>query len=220
MLPLSAAFWSALGGKREYQTSRSLQNTVKTPRLFGCSNKTGRLIVSWRMISLLALYVSNDTKKILSQLLRFFYHFAITICDCFHFYISSWPLSLSQAEEVPGDFNQSDLATDDVMLLDTWEQVGLCPCKSAKALSCLLCAQHVEIKCFIWSLFQMLTFGFSTKLDILGLTYSFFSPFHRSSSGLATRPMKWKELGRLKSVNNYPFIPLVTLFHSLSVYKH
>ncbi|XP_031430413.1 scinderin like a [Clupea harengus] len=68
-----AAFWSALGGKREYQTSRSLQNTVKTPRLFGCSNKTGRLI----------------------------------------------------AEEVPGDFNQSDLATDDVMLLDTWEQIFL-----------------------------------------------------------------------------------------------
>lgn len=68
-----AAFWSALGGKREYQTSRSLQKTVKPPRLFGCSNKTGRLI----------------------------------------------------AEEVPGDFTQSDLATDDVMLLDTWEQIFL-----------------------------------------------------------------------------------------------
>lgn len=42
---LPAEFWSALGGKKEYQTSKSLQNMVKPPRLFGCSNKTGRLIV-------------------------------------------------------------------------------------------------------------------------------------------------------------------------------
>ncbi|KAK1164161.1 gelsolin-like [Acipenser oxyrinchus oxyrinchus] len=68
-----AAFWTALGGKKEYQTSKSLQKTVKPPRLFGCSNKTGRLV----------------------------------------------------AEEVPGDFTQSDLATDDVMLLDTWDQIFL-----------------------------------------------------------------------------------------------
>uniref|UniRef100_A0A8C5CSM9 Scinderin like b n=1 Tax=Gadus morhua TaxID=8049 RepID=A0A8C5CSM9_GADMO len=68
-----ASFWSALGGKKDYQTSKSLQNMVKPPRLFGCSNKTGRLIV----------------------------------------------------EEVPGDFNQTDLATDDVMLLDTWDQIFL-----------------------------------------------------------------------------------------------
>ncbi|XP_017335785.1 scinderin like a [Ictalurus punctatus] len=66
-----AGFWSALGGKKDYQTSSSLQKTVKPPRLFGCSNKTGRLIV----------------------------------------------------EEVPGDFTQVDLASDDVMLLDTWHQI-------------------------------------------------------------------------------------------------
>lgn len=30
----------------------------------------------------------------------------------------------SQIEEVPGEFMQEDLATDDVMLLDTWDQVG------------------------------------------------------------------------------------------------
>ncbi|XP_030607200.1 scinderin like b [Archocentrus centrarchus] len=66
-----ADFWSALGGKKDYQTSKSLQKAVRPPRLFGCSNKTGRLVV----------------------------------------------------EEVPGDFTQSDLATDDVMLLDTWDQL-------------------------------------------------------------------------------------------------
>lgn len=42
----SGDFWAALGGKKEYQTSKSLQNMVKAPRLFGCSNKTGRLTVS------------------------------------------------------------------------------------------------------------------------------------------------------------------------------
>lgn len=32
-------------------------------------------------------------------------------------------LSPLQIEEVPGEFIQDDLATDDVMILDTWEQV-------------------------------------------------------------------------------------------------
>lgn len=66
-------FWSALGGKQEYQTSSSLQTMSIPPRLFGCSNKTGRLI----------------------------------------------------AEEVPGDLTQMDLATDDIMILDTWSQIFL-----------------------------------------------------------------------------------------------
>uniref|UniRef100_A0A8C3SGB4 Scinderin n=2 Tax=Chelydra serpentina TaxID=8475 RepID=A0A8C3SGB4_CHESE len=66
-------FWRALGGKKNYQTSAQLltESEDHPPRLYGCSNKTGRFII----------------------------------------------------EEVPGEFNQDDLAEDDVMLLDTWEQV-------------------------------------------------------------------------------------------------
>lgn len=29
-----------------------------------------------------------------------------------------------QAEEILAEFSQADLASDDVMILDTWEQVG------------------------------------------------------------------------------------------------
>ncbi|KAG8447552.1 hypothetical protein GDO86_014886 [Hymenochirus boettgeri] len=66
-------FWNALGGKADYRTSARLKNKLNThpPRLFACSNKTGRFII----------------------------------------------------EEVPGEISQDDLATDDVMLLDTWDQV-------------------------------------------------------------------------------------------------
>uniref|UniRef100_A0A3Q1G2T5 Scinderin like a n=1 Tax=Acanthochromis polyacanthus TaxID=80966 RepID=A0A3Q1G2T5_9TELE len=65
-------FWEALGGKKEYQTSKTLQkNDDRAPRLFACSNKTGNLI----------------------------------------------------AEEVPGEITQFDLATDDVMILDIWDQI-------------------------------------------------------------------------------------------------
>ncbi|XP_063308485.1 scinderin [Pelobates fuscus] len=68
-------FWSSLGGKKQYQTSTLLQSQLADhpPRLYGCSNKTGRFVV----------------------------------------------------EEVPGEFTQEDLAEDDVMLLDAWEQLFL-----------------------------------------------------------------------------------------------
>ncbi|KAM4027136.1 scinderin-like [Anomaloglossus baeobatrachus] len=68
-------FWTALGGKKEYQTSPLLETQLEDhpPKLYGCSNKTGRFLV----------------------------------------------------EEVPGEFTQEDLAEDDVMMLDTWEQIFL-----------------------------------------------------------------------------------------------
>ncbi|KAK3511901.1 hypothetical protein QTP70_027677, partial [Hemibagrus guttatus] len=67
------AFWKALGGQTKYQTSERLESKsiVRAPRLFACSNKTGRFII----------------------------------------------------EEVPGEVTQDDLAEDDVMLLDVWDQV-------------------------------------------------------------------------------------------------
>ncbi|KAM7323153.1 hypothetical protein ACRRTK_017259 [Alexandromys fortis] len=66
-------FWNALGGRGDYQTSPLLETRAEDhpPRLYGCSNKTGRFII----------------------------------------------------EEVPGEFTQDDLAEDDVMLLDAWEQI-------------------------------------------------------------------------------------------------
>ncbi|KAM4027135.1 scinderin [Anomaloglossus baeobatrachus] len=68
-------FWSSLGGKTSYQTSELLGSQLADhpPRLYGCSNKSGRFVI----------------------------------------------------EEVPGEFTQDDLAEDDVMLLDTWEQIFL-----------------------------------------------------------------------------------------------
>uniref|UniRef100_H2VDH5 Advillin n=2 Tax=Takifugu rubripes TaxID=31033 RepID=H2VDH5_TAKRU len=65
-------FWELLGGKAAYATSRRLQQSVldHQPRLFECSNQTGRFIVT--------------------EVTR---------------------------------FTQDDLSEDDVMLLDTWDQV-------------------------------------------------------------------------------------------------
>ncbi|GAA6215657.1 advillin-like [Lates japonicus] len=67
-------FWELLGGKAPYASDKRLQQTVldHQPRLFECSNKTGRFIVT----------------------------------------------------EVT-QFTQDDLSEDDVMLLDTWDQVFL-----------------------------------------------------------------------------------------------
>ncbi|KAJ6652860.1 hypothetical protein lerEdw1_010578 [Lerista edwardsae] len=69
-----AAFWEALGGRAAYRTSPRLKDKkmdAHPPRLFACSNKSGRFVI----------------------------------------------------EEVPGELTQEDLATDDVMLLDTWDQI-------------------------------------------------------------------------------------------------
>ncbi|KAM4588601.1 advillin [Odontesthes bonariensis] len=67
-------FWESLGGKAPYASDKRLQQVVldHEPRLFECSNKTGRFIVT----------------------------------------------------EVT-QFTQDDLSVDDVMLLDTWDQVIL-----------------------------------------------------------------------------------------------
>ncbi|XP_051910058.1 villin-1 isoform X2 [Hippocampus zosterae] len=69
-----ADFWVALGGKAPYASDKSLQREepLHSPRLFECSNQTGR--------------------------------FRMTEVD---------------------DFAQSDLDEDDVMLLDTWEEIFL-----------------------------------------------------------------------------------------------
>ncbi|XP_061116195.1 gelsolin-like isoform X2 [Conger conger] len=66
-------FWEALGGKADYCTSIRLKDKMNAhpPRLFACSNKTGRFKI----------------------------------------------------EEVPGDMTQDDLATDDIMILDTWDEL-------------------------------------------------------------------------------------------------
>ncbi|KAM7012013.1 scinderin like a [Tautogolabrus adspersus] len=91
-----AAFWDSLGGRKEYQTSLNLQRTIRPPRLFGCSNKIGRLI----------------------------------------------------AEEVLGEFTQLDLLPDDVMILDTWDQIYLWIGKEAneceKAGSAKIADEYVE----------------------------------------------------------------------------
>uniref|UniRef100_A0ABM5GMP5 Villin-like protein n=1 Tax=Pogona vitticeps TaxID=103695 RepID=A0ABM5GMP5_9SAUR len=77
-----AEFWAALGGKAPYSSDKRFQEEVSKyqPRLFECSNQTGRFIMT----------------EIL-------------------------------------DFCQDDLDEDDVMLLDTWEEIFLWLGKSANS---------------------------------------------------------------------------------------
>lgn len=51
---IAGSFWDALGGKADYRTSARLKDKMNAhpPRLFACSNKTGRFIVSSRSIFL------------------------------------------------------------------------------------------------------------------------------------------------------------------------
>uniref|UniRef100_A0AAX7V0T9 HP domain-containing protein n=1 Tax=Astatotilapia calliptera TaxID=8154 RepID=A0AAX7V0T9_ASTCA len=78
-------FWELLGGKAPYANDKRLQQVVldHKPRLFECSNKTGRFIVT----------------------------------EVTHFI-------------------QDDLSEDDVMLLDTWDQVGFLRGNSVKSFQC------------------------------------------------------------------------------------
>lgn len=54
VLYIPGEFWNALGGKKEYQTSAGLLTELEDhpPRLYGCSNKTGRFIVCLRLSAL------------------------------------------------------------------------------------------------------------------------------------------------------------------------
>ncbi|KAF7653796.1 hypothetical protein LDENG_00078530 [Lucifuga dentata] len=90
-------FWELLGGKALYANDKRLQQTVldHQPRLFECSNKTGRFIVT----------------------------------------------------EV-AQFMQDDLSEDDVMLLDTWDQVFLWVGKDANEIekkeSVVTCQEYLR----------------------------------------------------------------------------
>lgn len=48
LIILAGSFWDSLGGKVDYRTSARLKDKMNAhpPRLFACSNKTGRFIVS------------------------------------------------------------------------------------------------------------------------------------------------------------------------------
>lgn len=124
-LPLTDSFWEALGGKAAYRTSPRLKDKkmdAHPPRLFACSNKIGRFVVSPRRGHSSALggwswgpVGIRDGRKSLGRSLE------ERACVGRS---SSVPPSPTQIEEVPGELMQEDLATDDVMLLDTWDQVS------------------------------------------------------------------------------------------------
>lgn len=99
------------------------------PRLFACSNRIGRFVVSLAVTTLL---VPRDLGGFGGQWLSGRGRVPEGRTGSVH---SSWgPMGAdascltssdpSQIEEVPGELMQEDLATDDVMLLDTWDQVS------------------------------------------------------------------------------------------------
>lgn len=89
------------------------------------------------------------------------------------------PISSLQIEEVPGELTQDDLATDDVMILDTWEQV-----KKPGALNVLRLHPADLVCARIWC---------GSLLLLL---------FSRCSSGSETRPRRRRRRRRWRLVRN------------------
>lgn len=91
----SEGFWAALGGKKDYQSSVTLQRTVKPPRLFGCSNKTGRFIVSLHRKHQQSFHHLRFTVVQLEdhhgcRVAEFVTCFLFTTYDGFYMPVSSW----------------------------------------------------------------------------------------------------------------------------------
>lgn len=94
----------------------------------------------------------------------------------------------TQIEEVPGEFTQDDLAEDDVMLLDVWDQVEQINhfMKTFKKPHIFTCE---------WD--QKVTEKIFTTLH----THVYISMI-RCLSGLEQMPMKWKEQSQLSRVSD------------------
>lgn len=153
--PLTDSFWEALGGKATYRTSPRLKDKkmdAHPPRLFACSNKIGRFVVSacvsqgWGGRASGEGHVSGSRAQgSRGREKQICWHSTEEGAPCWPEQALQLPLCcgepsqgrkgagwalcftssiLSQIEEVPGELMQEDLATDDVMLLDTWDQVG------------------------------------------------------------------------------------------------
>lgn len=91
------------------------------------------------------------------------------------------------------DFTQDDLDEDDVMLLDTWEEVGLCVHASASACGCgdgrlgyAKCAQTtplpvvlcIRLQCWKWqTCFMFLNHNADAYIALGGSVYELLSPF-------------------------------------------
>lgn len=153
--PLTDSFWEALGGKAAYRTSPRLKDKkmdAHPPRLFACSNKIGRFVVSacvpqgWDGGGMEGHVLGSRAQGSGGKEKQICWHGTEAGAPCWPepakqlpplccrepsrgrkragcalCFTSSVP---SQIEEVPGELMQEDLATDDVMLLDTWDQVG------------------------------------------------------------------------------------------------